>query len=354
MKTTPIFCVLSLLFLFPSCHGGKEESPLMRSVESTRPATLSAYASKSFSGVVKEGKEISLGFKTPGQITKILVKEGDRVEEGQLLATLDDADYKLGVEAIEIQYDQLKKEVDRMKLLYENNSISGNDYDKATSGLAQLAVQLQSNRNKLDYTRLYAPASGYIQSVNFETAEMVDAGTPVFTLLDTRQMEVTVDIPASLHTQQNRINSITCRSVLSPEKKMTMHLVSIAPKADGNQLYKMTLEFDKKPGQEITPGMNVEVELRLRHRTSSQAYTLPLHCIFNHEGQNCVWVINNDSTVSRHVVSLDGTDEEGRAIVVDGLSGDEHIVNAGVNALRDNEKVRIIEPVSPTNVGGLL
>ena len=135
---------------------------------------------------------------------------------------------------------------------------------------------------------------------------------------------------------------------------MPMHLVSIAPKADGNQLYKMTLEFDKKPGQEITPGMNVEVELRLRHRTSSQAYTLPLHCIFNHEGQNCVWVINNDSTVSRHVVSLDGTDEEGRAIVVDGLSGDEQIVNAGVNALRDNEKVRIIEPVSPTNVGGLL
>lgn len=116
----------------------------------------------------------------------------------------------------------------------------------------------------------------------------------------------------------------------------------------------MTLEFDKKPGQEITPGMNVEVELHLRHRTSSQAYTLPLHCIFKHEGQNCVWVINNDSTVSRHIVSLDGTDEEGRAIVVDGLSGDEQIVNAGVNALRDNEKVRIIEPVSPTNVGGLL
>ena len=241
-----------------------------------------------------------------------------------------------------------------MKLLYQHNSISGNDYDKATSGPAQVAVQLQSNRNKLDYTRLYAPASGYIQSVNFETAEMVDAGTPVFTLLDTRQMEVTVDIPASLHTQQNRINSITCRSVLSPEKKMPMHLVSIAPKADGNQLYKMTLEFDKKPGQEITPGMNVEVELHLRHRTSSQAYTLPLHCIFNHEGQNCVWVINNDSTVSRHIVSLDGTDEEGRAIVVDGLSGDEQIVNAGVNVLRDNEKVRIIEPVSPTNVRGLL
>lgn len=326
----------------------------MRSVESTRPATLSAYSCKSFSGVVKEGKEISLGFKTPGQITRILVKEGDRVEEGQLLATLDDADYKLGVEAVEIQYDQLKKEVDRMKLLYENNSISGNDYDKATSGLAQVAVQLQSNRNKLDYTRLYAPASGYIQSVNFETAEMVDAGTPVFTLLDTRQMEVTVDIPASLYTQQNRINSITCRSVLSSEKKMPMQLVSITPKADGNQLYKMTLEFEKKPGREITPGMNIDVELRLRHRTSSQAYTLPLHCIFSHEGQNCVWVINNDSTVSRHVVSLDGTDEEGRAIVVDGLSGDEQIVNAGVNALRDNEKVRIIEPVSTTNVGGLL
>ena len=75
MKTTPIFCVLSLLFLFPACHGGKEENPLIRSVESTRPATLSAYASKSFSGVVKEGKEISLGFKTPARLQRSLSKK---------------------------------------------------------------------------------------------------------------------------------------------------------------------------------------------------------------------------------------------------------------------------------------
>lgn len=84
-----------------------------------------------------------------------------------MLATLDDADYKLGVEAIEIQYDQLKKEVDRMKLLYENNSISGNDYDKATSGLAQVAVQLQSNpeQNSITPDSMHRPVDIYKVSI---------------------------------------------------------------------------------------------------------------------------------------------------------------------------------------------
>lgn len=354
MKATPTLLLLIGLLSFASCQDQKQNSQQKRSVELTTPAPRLSYTLKSFTGIVEEAQEINLGFKTPGQIKEIFVKEGDYVKEGQLLARLDDSDYTLGVEALQIQYDQLSKEVARLKQLYDNNSLAGNDYEKAASGLEQLGVQLQSNRNKLDYTRLYAPISGYIQSVNFEESEMVDAGTPFITLLDTHHFDVTLDIPASLYAQRKLIEDISCRQLFATGKEMPLKLTGITPKADGNQLYKMRLTFETLPPEEITPGLNVEVIIRLGNLNAAGTYTLPLHALFYNDGETCVWVVENDTTISRRTVVVDGTDETGRAIVVKGLEGNERIVNAGVNALQEHDKVRILEHNSQTNVGGVL
>ena len=67
-----------------------------------------------------------------------------------------------------------------------------------------------------------------------------------------------------------------------------------------------------------------------------------------------MWVFERDSTVSKQPVVLNGTDAEGRAVVVEGLTGEERIVRAGVHVLREGERVRVVEKTSETNVGGLL
>ena len=61
-----------------------------------------------------------------------------------------------------------------------------------------------------------------------------------------------------------------------------------------------------------------------------------------------------DSTVSKRPVVLEGLDDEGRAVVVKGMTGSERIVRAGVHVLLDGERVRVVERSSETNVGGLL
>ena len=61
-----------------------------------------------------------------------------------------------------------------------------------------------------------------------------------------------------------------------------------------------------------------------------------------------------DSTVSRRKVVCSGTDGTGAAIISAGLNGEEQVVKAGVNALQEKEKVRVIETESKTNVGGLI
>ena len=156
---------LAVASLLCGCGGEAEKaSGPIHSVMCVRPVPEGGQTVKTLYGVVREAGEVNLGFKTPGQISRICVKEGDFVRKGQLVAELDRADYKLGVEAAQVQYDQLSREVERLKRLRDSKSLSGNDYDKAVAGLRQVEVQLQSNRNKLDYTRLYAPAGGVVQA----------------------------------------------------------------------------------------------------------------------------------------------------------------------------------------------
>ncbi|MBQ8423298.1 MAG: efflux RND transporter periplasmic adaptor subunit [Coprobacter sp.] len=306
-----------------------------------------------YSGIVKAAHEINLGFKTAGQLEEILVKEGDYVQKGQLLAKLDDADYKLGVEALQIQYDQVCDEVERTKKLYEQKSVSANDYEKAVAGLKQLGIQLQVNKNKLDYTSLYAPTDGYIRSVNFAPAEMVDAGTALFSMLDVSSMEVVADIPVGEYRQRKNFENFTCRAC-GIDDEIAMNFLSLSPKADGNQLYQLHLSFDKAPHKQLTAGMNVEIEITIRHDNATTGYTIPAGAIFKEGNSAYVWTLSNDSVVNKTPVVLGNIDSNGRAIILEGLTGDEQIVRAGVNMLQDGDKVSVIESPKKSNVGGLL
>lgn len=346
------FLAISAAMLLCACGEHHAPADFVKSVYTTTAESTSDNTSSTFTGVVEENDNISLGFKTPGQISKIYVKEGQHVQQGQLLATLDDADYKLGVEALQIQYDQLTDEVARAKRLFEKKSMSANDFEKANAGLRQLAVQLQVNKNKLEYTRLYAPASGIVESINFSPAEMVDAGTSVMNILSGGSLKVLCDIPATTYRQRDRFKSFTCTSAHDADTAIALHLIGIVPKADSNQLYRMRFTAEGSSAKSLTPGMNVEVHIAMTGESDRLA--VPASAIFKKDGTTCVWVLSPDSTVTAKAVELEGTVKADKTIVTQGLSTDDIIIRAGVSMLHEGEKVRVIEKPSETNAGGLL
>lgn len=353
-----LYTVISFLSLFVlslstvSCgHDSSETRP--RSVKLTIPQSRQEGLAKSYPAIIKESNETSLGFKTAGQIAHIYVKEGDYVKQGQLLATLDAADYQLAVNALQVQYDQMKSEFGRVQKLFDNKGMSQNEYEKAKAGLEQLAHQLQANKNKLSYTKLYAPTSGYIQAVNFSKAEMVDAGTQVFSLLDDGGMKVEFDVPVSESDIANASATYTV-SYNGGRSDVPVCFISKSPKADGNQLYTVKLGIGKSAG--LTPGMNATVSISASDEGSvaNGGYNLPLRAVVDKDGTTSVWVLKPDSTVTMKIVVFAGVDKNGMAIIESGINSTDNIITAGVNSLHEGEKVTVIEDASATNVGGLL
>lgn len=346
-----IILIAASYLLFACSGSGQKNVTFTKNVKVTTAKKVENISTLSFSGVVKGAHEISVGFKTAGQIQKIYVKQGDYVKKGQLLAQLDSSDYKLGLDAYKIQYDQVKDEVARLKTMFDAKTISENDYEKAKVGLDQLKIQVKTYQNKVDYTTLYAPTSGYIQSVNNDPSEMIDAGSPILNLLDNSKYEVVVNIPAKLYVEKELFKGYFMTSKFIGDKKLPLNLISISPKADGNQLYEMRFIIEN-PNSGITAGMNIELHIKKENIDNVNKYTITPHAVFSRNEKTYVWVYSNSKVTSKEVL-VDGIDENGD-LYISGITDSTQIVRAGVNALHENETVVVLKDASDTNIGGLL
>ena len=349
MKTTGFF-VLTLLTagLLTACGGSskKDAEVKVRNVMTVQPKNRHESAVKNLSGVVKENSTVSLSFRTPGQIARVLVKEGSYVRRGQLVATLDAKDYQLKVDAAQTQYNQMQTEVERLSKLHEANSIASNDYEKATTALEQLRIQLQNAKNLLSYTQLTSAVDGTVQKVNYEPGEMVSAGLPVMDVIDTKSLEVEVNIPADVYSMLGNSTEAYC---IFAGQRYNLHKKSALIKADANQLFTVKYDIDGK----LNAGVNVDVYIAFGGSKAVSGLSIPAHAIFEDGGKPYVWVVEDGDVVKRHAITVETVDSEGMAVVLSGISATDRIVKAGVKALHEGDKVRIVTQ-QKSNVGDLL
>ena len=100
--------------LICSCNNDNADTRPLKVVETTTPAIAGDSVCRTFAGIVEEARQINLAFKIAGQISAVNVTEGQKVSEGQLLATLDDSDYKLEKDAVEIvKIKEVMQELER-------------------------------------------------------------------------------------------------------------------------------------------------------------------------------------------------------------------------------------------------
>ena len=354
---SPFLPILLLAATLASCGSGATSSTSDRTPHNVflvNPIAIDGASVRDFAGQVEEARTVAAAFKTGGTLERILVKEGDRVSKGQLLAVLDSTDYVLGTGQLRVQAAQLRSELDRLTRLYATGGVSDNDFEKAKTGLRQLEYQLAINENKLGYCRLYSPASGVVTDVKFETGEMVDAGTPLFDIMDNSHLEVVVDLPVSEYMRRANFTSFTGHTPLLPGRTFALRMLSLTPKADNNQLFQLKLALEPGSDVALTPGMNVTVAIATSGEASG-AVMIPVNAVFDHDGHTAVYTFNPaDSTVTPIPVSIGGTGADGFVTVPSGLSPSQSIVRAGVHHLVPGEKVNVIQPATDSNVGNLL
>jgi len=131
-----------------------------------------------------------------------------------------------------------------------------------------------------------------------------------------------------------------------------LELLDITQGANYNQLF--TARFRLKRNPVLAPGMSVSVTIGFK--PSSEAMSIvPVSALFMKDGQSFVWLYNEqDETIEPVSVAVERLTKDGEAIVRSALRKGQTVISAGVNDLKEGQKVKLLPPVPASNVGGLL
>ena len=309
-----------------------------------------------FPGKTKSADDINVSFRVSGPIQKVYVKAGDHVKKGQLLAVMDPRDYQTQLNATQAEYASIKADAERIIAMYNEESTTASNYDKARYGLEQITQKLNNHRNQLADTKLYSPIDGYVQEVLHEGGETVSAGMPIISMFGSGTLEVEINVPAYDYANRDRMSSMYCKFDLLPDETFPLKLHSMSAEANSNQLYTVRLRFmGQYDRSKITPGMTTMVYVNYDNEADDSKVEIPSGAILNDKGQTKVFVFDTKSeTVKSRNVTVKRLHRNGMAEVTDGLEVGETIVVAGVHHITDGMKALPMPKSSDSNVGGLL
>lgn len=350
--------ILSSAVLLMSCSQEKQEAePIIRPVRYQQVFATGGSRIRTFSGTTQAGLESSLSFKVPGTVRNVLVKVGDTVRKGQLIAEIAPRDYELQVQEAEAALEQAlaqvrntKAQYERVQELYANRTVSKKDLDaaRATYESADAAVRSVEKRLELaqlqvKYTRLMAPVKGSIAEVSVDVNENVAAGQAIVKLTSGAYPEVKVTIPEVMiaQVQAGITASVTFDALPGKTFEATVTEVGVTPTGFVTT-FPVTLRL-KEAAPEIRPGMAAEVSFRIETGSTRECILVPPVSVGeDRQGRHVFIVEPGDEglgVVRRRDVRIGELTSDGLEIL-EGLLERELVVTAGVTRLTDGQKVK--------------
>jgi len=222
------------------------------------------------------------------------------------------------------------------------------DLEAKRAEIRALEAAVASAKNQLDYAVLTAPLDGSVVARYVENFQTVHAKQPVVRLVDVSKIEVTIQVPESLISLVPQVKKALCRFDALPNREFVGRLTKIGSEASQTtRTYPVTVEVEQSKDAHILPGMAATVRRQAEKddETAAGELIVPPGALFTADTgqQSYVWVVGEGSEkVSQRAVKTGTITPVGIAIA-EGLKPGEWVVTAGVNSLRENQEVKILQ-----------
>lgn len=341
MKTINYLLVIMffLLILQYGCTSKeKEQQPeIIIPVKTITVSPVEIDAYNTYIGVVEGSEGTQLSFQVSGNVTQILVAPGSKVQKGQLLASLDRSRLENNYTAMQSLLNQAQDAFNRMKVMYENQSLPEIKYIEAKSSLEQAKSSASVAKKDLDDCQLYAPFSGVIGIRHVEQGTNIGAGSPVLSLLKVDKVKIKISIPDKEITKVH-IGNKTSIFINALDKHYSGKVIEKGVVANPlSHAYDLRIELNN-PLYEIIPGMGCEVTLS---NDFILGYILPISAIqITADNQRYVWIVDNNLTTSLKTVTIGKLAPIG-VTILDGIENGDKVIIEGYQKVLKGSKVRI-------------
>ena len=307
----------------------------------------------SFSGSLAPVVQTAVKSKVPGEVTKVLVREGETVAAGQLLAQIDTTDLQSRLEAQAAALEEAKARLTIAEKNRANNQqllrqkfISQNAYDTTESTMDASAASMRSQeaqlriaRKALDDAAVRAPIAGIVAARTVNAGEKVGIDSALFTIVDLGRMEIEAPAPASeipsVKVGQNASFSVDGFG----ERKFEGRVERINPTAQpGSRAITLYISVANRDGA-LRGGMFAKGRIVLDR--SEPAAVVPFTAVREESGQAYVYTIEN-GRIARRPVKVGAVQQaEGMVEVLSGLERGMNVVAARVSGLKVGAPARL-------------
>jgi RND family efflux transporter MFP subunit len=263
---------------------------------------------------------VNLSARLPATIQTMLVRAGDTVTNGQVLATLDDRDIREQVSGVEAQFKQAEAEYNRTMQLFEKGATTDQAKVAALTGLEAARARLQQMRVMLSYATLASPLEGVVTDRRFEAGDLVAPGQLVMSVYDPRLMRLEVPVPVRLISRFTLDQAVVVEldGVGKPVRGVVREIVSEVDPLSRSRKVKIRLE---QGAGAILPGAYGRITVE---GDSHDSVWVPASAVYRVGQQELAQVVS-DGRVTRRIVRT-GAAGEGRVEILSGLSDGEVIL----------------------------
>lgn len=293
---------------------------------------------QTYVGMVEEREATAVSFTGMGVVKRVLVREGQAVSKGQLLAEMDDTQARNLLSGAEAQMTQANDALARYKMLHDNGSLPEVQWVEIQSKVAQAKSQLEVAKKNLADCRLVAPVSGVIGKKLIGAGETALPSQAIVNILDISSVKVKVAVPEA---EVGGINAHTPTSIVVEAIKGSFQGGQIEK---GVQADALTHTYDIRINvangdRKLLPGMVANVRFLSDGSQAVGSKMVPVTAVQRKsDGSLFVWTVGKDRTAHRTTVTI-GQPQGNYVSVFDGLNTGDRIATEGYQKLSEGTKV---------------
>jgi membrane fusion protein (multidrug efflux system) len=290
-------------------------------------------------GYIEPWTRLKLMAKLKGSITEVLVNEGDRVKKGDILARIEEDDFRIAVERAEATYSLTKAEYGRDKSIYDKGVIPTAALDTNRTNMQKAKADYENAKLLLSRTVITSPMDGIIRRMDAKVGLQLSEGDPIAEILEIDRMKGIIGIPESDVTAVRKLENVDLTVQALDDRIITgkKHFLSPSPETAA-RLYNLELEINNSGG-EVLDGMFVRADVVKQQ--VDDTLTVPFYSVISRNDEQYVYV-EEEGVAKKKKVSL-GIMEKWMVQVTAGLQPGDKLLVEGHRDVEDNQKIKIIK-----------
>jgi len=288
-------------------------------------------------GTVAANEMVEIKSETDGTVEKILITEGQQVNQGDLLVKLDDSKFAAAVAEAEANFKLSEANHERSKQLFRDKLISQQEFD-------QIAAQFQANQASLDLkrrqlrdTQIRAPFGGVVGARQVSPGQVIGKNITLTWLVDLDPVKVEVSVPERYLSQVAIGQAMEFGVAAFPNDRFKGELYFISPQLDAPTRTALVKARIPNPGHKLKGGMFANLALTLRLRDS--AIVVPEPALVSNGDEVTVFIVDEKESAQVRPVKI-GLRLAGKAEVLSGIQAGDKVVVEGVQKLFPGASVK--------------